>query len=460
MALVKDDDNGGLVTRSPSQPISKPVQTVTVTTTEDISIATDTKWKSRKSLITHVEGSSWVVQYFSQVLNTNSQLSSHQASVTRTNDQYTKINNLNLKVSSPLTTSQDTETNEMVVEGEAILPPLIIPNSGDMFIADIGEGELGLFSISTTEKLSIFREACYRIKYSLSDSSEQKRNNINSKVVKETYFQGDLVALGKDPLIVDSDYWAITELIRELSRVTEQYFKRFYSKEFKTLLLPAQDSKVYDHYLVDFVLSQFTTKDSQEMVHLLKYNVLNHNNLECDSIWTAIAKRDNIYFETAFKKAGLVSINCFNNYPYANSVRYSGVDRLVYPIDPVFTVDDTLQDSSKPLSLIEVQQPNSNGRFGEMIQAINLAALDATQEQKRLPLVTADDYYVLTEKFYKNLDTMSVFEGMVKSYIERTALDKSQLLNITKTFTKWGLLEQFYYLPIVMVMVKSIVNGE
>ena len=94
------------------------------------------------------------------------------------------------------------------------------------------------------------------------------------------------------------------------------------------------------------------------------------------------------------------------------------------------------------------------------IKNVNLRNLQNTTKEE-VPLVTSDEYYVLTKNFYLNdTEKMSVFEGLVISYIKKEPVDKANLLNICKLFPKWSLLQQFYYLPIVLVMIKSIIRGD
>jgi hypothetical protein len=165
--------------------IDPPVQvnSISITDSSNESIAVDNRDTPRINLLTHIVGSSWVVDYYSQVLNTNSQLSGQQLSVSAVYQQYKKINNLEIKVTSALTSSQDEQKN-MSVTGEATLFPFIIPNDGDMFIADIGNGKKAVFTITRTTKLSIYKQACYTISYVLDSESLIKIDDLNAKVVE------------------------------------------------------------------------------------------------------------------------------------------------------------------------------------------------------------------------------------------------------------------------------------
>ena len=146
--MLVTNQNQDIVSKDP---VSTPqeIKTIEIASPNTAVIATDNRYTPRINLITHVSGSEWIVNYYSQILTTDSQLSGQQLSLNATNQQYKKINQFKFKVSSPLTTSQNTEDNSMEVVGESIIPNFIIPNVGDMFVADLGEGNIGVFKINS-----------------------------------------------------------------------------------------------------------------------------------------------------------------------------------------------------------------------------------------------------------------------------------------------------------------------
>ena len=75
----------------------------------------------------------------------------------------------------------------MAVNGTADVYPFIIPNVGDMFAADVGDGKEGVFTITSTEKKSLLKEAVYTIEYTLlyySNSDLQRRNDLITKSIQ------------------------------------------------------------------------------------------------------------------------------------------------------------------------------------------------------------------------------------------------------------------------------------
>jgi hypothetical protein len=116
-------------------------------------------------------------------------------------------------------------------------------------------------------------------------------------------------------------------------------------------------------------------------------------------------------------------------------------------VNSVKTTSSELQTSSDAATASNV-----------LVRAVNLRKLDDDLGDNLYP-VTVDDYYVLSANFYNNTNTQSTLETAVTAYINNNQVDADQLYNTAKNFHTWGSLEQFYYLPIVMTLIRSILKG-
>lgn len=460
MALITGTQTANrLVQASPTADPPSPINPVALSDVRIQTTVIDTQWQPRTSLLTHIEGSSWTVDYYAQVLTTDSDLSGQQLSTSAVYQSYRCIKGLELKVTSPLTTDQEDSTKVMKVNGASVLYPCVLPNEGDMFIADIGEGKRGVFRITQTLKKSIFKEACYEIQYGLDTDATDKLSDLQAKAIETYYFHRDYLNLGKNPLILSNEADVLIDLQRQFALVVKQYFKRFYSQEYKTLMLPAQPQAVYDPFLVDYLLSQFQTEHAPELLHLRKLNVDDDPVLRCDSLWTALKTRNQAYLNTAFQKAGLVSTQTFSADAWLHGIRYSGFRYVVYPADPVLAVDALYQNNLKPLAAQSLQpSPVTEGMNSAMVRAFNLRDT-VTEVGELIYPVTQDDYYVFSEHFYTQSTQQSVLESLVWSYLNQQALDKTQLLDVSKQYYRWGLLEQFYYVPILLTAMQAVLWG-
>lgn len=461
MPLVTNDNHhpNGLTSASPVPIVPPPIETVKVSTDDFVTPTIDTRWTPRSNLLTHIGGSSWVVNYYAQMLDRDSNLSGQQYTKNPVYQSYKKIVNLEIKVQTPLNTDQDDANKEMNVTGSGTLYPSVIPNEGDMFVADIGEGKRAVFRVTSSRKNSIFKEACYDISYTLDTDNVDKQLDLEQKTVATYYFHKDFLVNGTNPLIIKSEMDTLVNLKKVYDTMLYQYFKRFYSHEFKTLIVPSQLRPTYDTYLTRYVVDMFSTTEAPELAYIRTLNLDEDKVAKCDSLWDALKRKDISLLNTAFKKAGLVSALSFNRTPTFNGIRYSGVGAVVYPKDPYLTVDYNYSNSAKTVELNGFNSSADDEQASNLlVRAVNLKNLQSELSDNLYP-VTHDDYYVLSANFYKNTNAQSTLEVAVTSYINNNQVDSEQLYNTAKTFHTWGSLEQFYYVPIVMTLIRSVLKG-
>jgi len=461
MPLVTDKKiiQNGVISPSLDAVVPDGVNSTLITDPKFKSTVNDTKWIPRNSLLTHIEGASWSVDYFSQIITTDSNLSGQQQSTSAVFQSYKQIKGLELKVSSPLSTDQEDQTKVMRVTGSAILYPFMIPNEGDMFVADIGEGKQAVFRITSSLKKSIFKEACYEISYGLDTDASEKINDLLDRSVETVYYHKDFLAYGQNPLLMKAEADALVSLEVQYGIVLKQYFKMFFSNEFKTFMVPGQEYPTYDHFLVSYMLSQFNMDDCNEMLHVRKLNVDDDDSMQADSFWNAIKAKDISLMNICFNQSGLVDSSTFTKDPVLQGIRYSGFKWIVYPADPTLSVDYLYKNNTKVLSLNTlVPSPIAPNNSTVMVRAINLRDLTTDVGSLIYP-VTKDAYYVLSEDFYKKTITQSTLEGITWDYLENKQIDITQLLDVSKQYYQWGLLEKFYYLPLLLTFIRSAIRG-
>ena len=69
-----------------------------------------------------------------------------------------------------------------------------------------------------------------------------------------------------------------------------------------------------------------------------------------------------------------------------------------------------------------------------------------------------NDTYIFSSKFYDNDGSKTVLEGLVLEYLNRKTINPNRLLNVLNNYLHWGQLEQFYYIPIILVLIKSAIG--
>lgn len=446
--------------KTSAPPVEKPHEPV-ISNPQYRGVTVDTRYIPNASLLSHVEGSSWTVNFYSQVLASDSALSGQNVTMNPIHQQYRLVKGMELKVSSSLNTSQDPVTKSLIIQGAANVYPFIIPNEGDMFLADVGDGREGVFKITAVERKSVFKETIHAIEYILIDySTDERRGDLNSKVVQTLQFIRDFMNYGQNPLLEEEDYAVLTELQGRYLEIAARYFRAFTSNEYKTLIIPGQDFPVYDHFLVNATMSFFTTYDAPEIRTVRRLNVDGDDLLKSVTIWDVIKNRDISMLKYCNRKAGLVSSRTFERDPMLEGIYHSGIRYVVYPKDPELLVDYQLRPREKPLALEDLKDSSSQVR--QLSDLIGDTAFEGLTLPDAPPIhkVLVDDYYVFSQDFYEdNNPGQSLLEICVRDYLTGKALNNKALLALCQTHQAWGGLERFYYLPILLILIRASIRS-
>lgn len=446
-----------LITRNEDAPAFPKPAPARITSPQYKGITVDTKYIPVSSLLNSLEGSNWIVNYYRQVVDDDVYLNGQMTNTEAVFQQYWLIKEFELKVSTPLTASQNNDTKEMQLTGSANVHPVLVPNVGDMFLADIGDGREGLFRVTSSETRSIFKDTAHAIDYELvSYSTDDRRADLDSKTVKVLHYVKDNNYYGQDPLIEEEEYYLDRDLKIELQSMTEIYFNAYYSYEFHTLLLPWQDNSTYDDFLVRSVKRLFNTDEHINIRHLRAMNVSDDKTMLAISIWDALLNRDARYLLHVFKTCGLVPAKSFTIDPMMESIYHSGIYYIVYPKDNEVYVDYDLFNVKKDTD------PTTDIKLSDNIIPDLTTLLDDITKSK-LPYGTnpliyqcmLDHSYILSPEFYNNTQNQSKFELCVRDYINGQPINKFLLKAFAITQHAWGALEKFYYTPILMAMMKA-----
>lgn len=450
-----------IVQVKPTAPIAEKPLLPKIHSVEIASNVVDTKYDPLSSLLTYVQGSLWVVDYYSQVFGKDNALAGQDVGQSAVYQQYKVIRGFELRVENPLSWIQDSNSKSFSVTGSAHFHSLVIPNEGDMFLADVGDGREGVFQITLTEKKSLLKDSVYFIEYQLiyfSDASPDKKADLDSKVVQEFHYSKDFLKHGQDPLLITSEYNAVNELKLKYQELIDHYFRWFFSKEFNTLMVPGQSYSTYDHFVVSYMASILNTDDNPQLRFMRKLNVDDDYYLKEPQIFEAVLNRDLLALQTGNKKMGMVSARSFNNNTFLEGIRFTGVDNVIYPSVPQTVYDARHTRVIKPLLQTTLSSVDTRG--GNLNEIVYDTVLSSdNQTMKTLQSVLVDDYYVLSENFYENKPNKTLLELLLYNYFENKPNNAVDVLKVTKTFTNWGGLERFYYIPIVLAIIKNTIRS-
>jgi hypothetical protein len=452
-----------IVSRKPlvtTQPLPNPVPVVK--SQNVVNNVVDTKQTPLSHLVTHIEGSKWVVDLYLQVIDRDDPLTGLDSGQSGVYQQYKLVKGFELKVTNALSTSQNSETKSMSVVGAAHTHSLVIINHGDIFIADVGDGRAGIFQVTLSEKKSIFNDSVYYIEYALLyyvDQDQNKKADLDSKVVEVYYYLKDYLNYGEKPIVLESEYNNFLRLHDLTEDLINAYFNWFFSAEKKTFLVPGQESLTYDHYMTTFITKIIDSTDNHKIKHCRVYNVDEDVYLKEPTILEAIVKRDKYLLPMLNRKMGLVSIRSFSSDPMMEGIRFSGVTNIVYPSNPNPVFKSVSPPPPKTLSLTSlIAAPSRTGEVPTIITD-NILGNNPSTVPAIKPILS-DDYYIFSEQFYtQSMGGQSKLELFVNKFFLEQELNATDLVEIAKDFVNWGGLERFYYIPIIVAMSKFLFRG-
>jgi hypothetical protein len=73
-------------------------------------------------------------------------------------------------------------------------------------------------------------------------------------------------------------------------------------------------------------------------------------------------------------------------------------------------------------------------------------------------IISFDDYYIFSKDFYDKTQELSLLESVTLNYIEGKQINHSALKVLLDNYQYWPSLERFYYMPILMILIQSILK--
>lgn len=426
-------------------------------------VTVDSEYTPVSNLLQHVEGASWSCNYYAQVLNADNELTPQALDRAAPYQQYWLIEQMELKVTGALVVEQDPEGKSMKATGEATIYPGtgLIPNKYDMFLADIGDGREGLFVVMDSTKKNYLNQSCYVIQYELKGYSEDSSlADLDRKTVKTTRFVKEFLTYGQNPQVLSEDYVQLLDFNKRYRELVSLYLRDFFSIEEQTLLVPGQSLPTYDPFITKAFLSWVSTSDHPYVMKIRLPNVDGDKVMALPTLWDCLNEMNHDLLPTAMQSVSLVDSGHWSGSGFLGGVYFSGILRVVYPSDPRTDVDEAY-DQQCTASLGQVMRTGGN-RYSDLVRLTPSPYLNGlTYQHDQLPSipdivpVTYDTYYVFSQAFYQNTAPLkSNLERLVLAALKGEAMDKTILSRLSQSAMTWENLERFYYIPVLLALLK------
>lgn len=431
-----------------------------------------------------IGGSNWYVDYYSQ--NHGAEEESHAFDPEKlvAYQSYNKINRMILKLQGALSVEDVTDRGRMAATGTALVPPNpgIIPEEHDVFIADIGEGTAGQFTVESVRKLSLNAATAYEITFRLARAvSEKLTKQLDSKVVENYYFRRDSLILGQNPLLIDEDFKATYSLEEYYTQIAALWVASNTSYTHNTFLPPNQAEPIYDPYVVRAMLKLVSSSQHRAVKEIREYNVDDYRIPKYDDVYTAVMNRAAHLIYRCFHQYQTVNYIALRSNPLQNSIRWSGIKVGIIPStanldadnfgdlfklpgvsgpDMTFTggslsgstTSSCWADLCEPCS-IDNKPPPTNSDDPNIGPNPELGGIG--QPGMDIPSI-GFPWYVLSEDFYKKrLPACSKFERLLWDILDGRPTNYQDVYPFCQDFVKWGRMEQFYLGPFLLMLIRN-----
>jgi len=421
----------------------------------------DSRVNNLRGMMAYIDGSPWTVDFYNQILDKHNDLKTFDPSQLAPYQTYSLIHDLEIRVTSPLDSQIDPQTQIATVTGRANIGSYTPVNVEDVFVAEASGTGKAIFRVTSVQRKTHNVNSVYEIEYVLLYMVNQYPSYyevLKQKTTEEFYFVKDRLMDNGQPILKSSDFFDMRQLKVDYDRIAEDYFRMFLNKNHKTLVLPGQEKSIYDNYLVEYIAAIVEVNQSHESRFVRRLFQGQDNVLHQPQFWEMMLKRDMSLLPYLNKKMGLISKNSGSNNSYIGSIRFHSIDYHVYPSDPNMAPRVELSDVSPQ----ETTQPNlvatsvfKNTEEGDKT-AVDWNTYRHTEGDRALiPYVTSDDFYVLSSNFYNQTSTMSVLEILTKDYLLGLSLDMRMLRAVFNSYRQWPVLEKFYYGPILLTLMKE-----
>lgn len=437
---------------TPRAPALPPPEPLAIRPPSDAGVLIDNDVTPFTSLLGYIEGRPWTVEaYYQQVVGETDELKDFDPALPSALQPYVKISQLELRVQSPLESSQDPGTGAVTVSGEAVLYPPFVANVGDIFIATTALAELTLFRVTESTRKTFTKLSCYQIRYEVARylaAGDPDYLVLEDRVIREEVFVKDRLVQGLSPTLQPKTFKALADLQHAYEALIEDYFRTFYHPNTATLLLPGQTELVYDPFLVDYVAKTAPIHLAPELGQLRRLPNTVFEGFKRPTLWLGLLERDPRLIPQMAEAMRIITVRSFPTQIHVATLAHVGIRWVLYP-----TVVDLSVYPAK-LTPLDVHYTLQTTTYGP--------GYAAPLEDPDPPLISGVDptgSYVLSPLFYQKADGLPSLERYVWDYLEGKALDAVLLAQLVTAYPAWRRMEQFYLGPVLWTLLLGAIQG-
>lgn len=393
-------------------------------------------------LLQYGEGSPWPVRaYYRRILGTNDTVELFDVGNLNPTQQYQKIEKLIISVTSPIVPVQNQDSKAFEIRGAGNIANSIIPNKHDVFVAEIGDGDYGVFSLGETERKSHNKVANYEVEYQmLYRLTPEIESLLDGKVTEEFVYDPRRIAIREEPIMTKDTHRRFVSVLEAIRQIQRTYPLDFYDKPSQSLRVPVNDTYTHDAFLTNFARNIGCCDER------VSYTIYPHPPYRPDDIRTVWwSLENNIPTRDITTKFLKYHASSFSGMMRPGSIGWSVFDYTYFPADQE-PLNISRAHPGKAV-IMPLSMDKSKG-FEPEESETTYSELDGN-----LPylLPIDDDYYVFSKAFYEG-GAASLLEHLMRCYLEHKPITPQDILAVTERAISLPDLERFYYLPVCLLL--------
>lgn len=392
----------------------------------------DTGYLDYSRLANSIEGSPYRGVYYSQVVGADDQLRAQALDADSVSQQYNCYRDMILRLITPFSPStQDANSKEFRYVAEANMYYTMPPNKGDMFVADVGNANTGVITVTDTEKLSYTKFSAYRVTLQIVAINDMDRlRDLEKKTIRTMYYDESLLDYYNTPFL-DADTKTKYDTLGTVhGDMKEYYLNMFWDDNTKTFRLPsAEETMVFDPLLVDYCrysgLEDIARPATTWAVGALDLTVV-------QTLWWLLKAEtvDKIQYIT--RDVRMINTEAFKVHYRMRNITYTRFTHVFYPFE------------NRPFKNADEQILNPESFPWPTVAPTEL-----------FPVLTKDSY-VFSAAFYdQDLGKMSTLERLAYKMVAGDPLSVDDIVKVASAVRSRSFIEQVYFIPIILTLIQQ-----
>ncbi|RKY71328.1 MAG: hypothetical protein DRP97_02270 [Candidatus Latescibacterota bacterium] len=376
--------------------------------------------RTNEEVRSYIAGFKWEVTYFHRNITNNELVTEYDPELSPALQDYTRINNFIINVDTPL----DSE----LTAGNGVIDLNAVPNPNDLFIAKVADGKPVIFVITNVTKTDYNNDKVFRVDYitygEITGLDDPQLTTLLQSTGNEFEFNKSYRVTKTQPLLTKKEVSDKRSLLKVIDDLVNEWSNRFITQDTNFFMGYKDGARlVYDPQMETFIRDVIGLNNLNNRVESVEIED------RTITILDLLIKPD-IGGGRIKKYLSTLDTNSRSNNPYLFSLDYLQVDDIIDVID--------------------------TSVFERTDEAINIY----------FPKVETETYIFRKQVYDAILDPESVidyvshtkFEQLIISTMDGNVIQKNTLIDMYDHIFNLEQEEQFYYIPILIYIIKYYLN--